>query len=314
MNDTRQPGVVIRRVGPEAADAVTAVVLAAFGDRPELDPPAEAVSETVESITTGLAERGGLLATLDGRPVGSVLFRPSAEGMLLRRFGVVPQAQRAGVAGALVDAALAASTGHRAVQVLAREELPATVGFWERHGFRVSARRSPYLDLRRDLPTRWEVPDAEAMRELGRRLAQALAPGDLVVLAGELGAGKTTLTQGLGEGLGVRGGVTSPTFVIARVHPSEVGGPDLVHVDAYRLGGIEELDDLDLDTSLADSVTVVEWGAGLAEGLADTRLEVTLTRALATDLDDARPEVGVDVGQDDEPLDPRTVTAQWVLR
>ena len=80
----------------------------------------------------------------------------------------------------------------------------------------------------------------------------------------------------------MRGAVTSPTFVIARVHPSLVGGPDLVHVDAYRLGGIDELDDLDLDTSLDDAVTVVEWGAGLAEGLAESRLEITITRALAT--------------------------------
>ena len=87
------------------------------------------------------------------------------------------------------------------------------------------------------------------------------------MLTGELGAGKTTFTQGLGTGLRVRGGVTSPTFVIARVHPSLVEGPDLVHVDAYRLGGLDELDDLDLDASLDDAVTVVEWGAGLAEGL-----------------------------------------------
>ena len=86
------------------------------------------------------------------------------------------------------------------------------------------------------------------------------------MLTGELGAGKTTFTQGLGEGLGVRGAVTSPTFVIARVHPSEVGGPALVHVDAYRLGGIDELDDLDLDASLDEAVTVVEWGTGIAEG------------------------------------------------
>ena len=112
--------------------------------------------------------------------------------------------------------------------------------------------------------------------------------GDVVVLTGELGAGKTTLTQGMGVGLGVRGDVTSPTFVIARVHPSLVGGPDLVHVDAYRLGGIAELDDLDLDTSLDEAVTVVEWGAGLAEGLAESRLEITITRALADEATDAR--------------------------
>jgi tRNA threonylcarbamoyladenosine biosynthesis protein TsaE len=104
-----------------------------------------------------------------------------------------------------------------------------------------------------------------------------MSAGDLVVLTGGLGAGKTTITQGLAEGVGVRGPITSPTFVIARVHPSVIGGPALVHVDAYRLGGFAELDDLDLDTSLEESVTVVEWGHGLAEDLADDRLEVTLS-------------------------------------
>jgi tRNA threonylcarbamoyladenosine biosynthesis protein TsaE len=113
-------------------------------------------------------------------------------------------------------------------------------------------------------------------RALGRALGRLLRPGDLVVLTGDLGAGKTTLTQGIGDGLGVRGAVTSPTFVIARVHPSLVGGPDLVHVDAYRLAGLDELDDLDLDTTLEDSVTVVEWGHGLAEDLTDDRVEVVL--------------------------------------
>ena len=117
---------------------------------------------------------------------------------------------------------------------------------------------------------------ADDTRAWGRRLGSVLRPGDLVVLTGGLGAGKTTLTQGLGEGLGVRGPITSPTFVIARVHPSLVGGPALVHVDAYRLGGFAELDDLDLDASLEESVTVVEWGHGLAEDLADDRLEVVL--------------------------------------
>lgn len=120
------------------------------------------------------------------------------------------------------------------------------------------------------------LPDAEATFDLGRRLGGLLRAGDLVVLTGGLGAGKTTLTRGLGEGLGVRGPVTSPTFVISRIHPSLVGGPELVHVDAYRLGGAAELDDLDLDADLEDAVTVVEWGAGLVEGLAEDRLEVTL--------------------------------------
>ncbi|MBD2897224.1 tRNA threonylcarbamoyladenosine biosynthesis protein TsaE [Actinomadura sp. RB99] len=122
------------------------------------------------------------------------------------------------------------------------------------------------------------VPTDRDMRELGVRLAGLLRAGDLLVMTGHLGAGKTTLTQGIGEGLKVRGPVTSPTFVIARLHPSLAGGPPLVHVDAYRLGGFAELDDLDLDASLAESVTIVEWGEGLAEGLADDRLEVIISR------------------------------------
>jgi tRNA threonylcarbamoyladenosine biosynthesis protein TsaE len=119
------------------------------------------------------------------------------------------------------------------------------------------------------------------MRELGRRLAAVLRAGDLVLLSGELGAGKTTLTQGIGAGLGVRGAVTSPTFVIARLHPPLDEGPALVHVDAYRLGSLAELDDLDLDTSLDESVTVVEWGEGRAEALSTDRLEVVLHRPRA---------------------------------
>jgi tRNA threonylcarbamoyladenosine biosynthesis protein TsaE len=138
---------------------------------------------------------------------------------------------------------------------------------------------------------------AEQMRVLGRRLASVLRAGDLVILTGPLGAGKTTLTQGIGEGLGVRGPITSPTFVIARVHPSlassgaRAGGgsdggagfpvagrlrPALVHADAYRLGNALELDDLDLDADTATSVTVVEWGEGLAEDLAENRLQITI--------------------------------------
>ena len=105
-----------------------------------------------------------------------------------------------------------------------------------------------------------------------------MARGDLLILTGDLGAGKTTLTQGLGEGLRVRGDVTSPTFVISRVHPSLVGGPALVHVDAYRLGDEAELDDLDIDAFVDDSVTVVEWGEGIAEGLAADYLRVHLSR------------------------------------
>ena len=125
---------------------------------------------------------------------------------------------------------------------------------------------------------RLAVPGAAQMRLLGNRLAGLLRAGDLVVLAGSLGAGKTTLVQGLGEGLAVRGPVTSPTFVIARVHPSLRGGPDLVHADAYRLGSRLEVDDLDLDADLDHSVTVVEWGEGMVENLAPGYLRVTIDR------------------------------------
>ena len=122
---------------------------------------------------------------------------------------------------------------------------------------------------------RIRLADAEATQAWGRHVAAHLRVGDLLVLTGDLGAGKTTFTRGLGEGLGVRGAVTSPTFVIARRHPGRDGGLDLLHVDAYRLSGPGEVDDLDLD--LDGAVTVVEWGAGRVEHLADSRLEITFT-------------------------------------
>jgi tRNA threonylcarbamoyladenosine biosynthesis protein TsaE len=137
---------------------------------------------------------------------------------------------------------------------------------------------------------RLEVPTAAEMRALGGRLAGLLRRGDLVVLTGDLGAGKTTLTQGLGAALGVRGRVCSPTFVISRIHPSEVGGPALVHADTYRMADAAEVADLDLDESMPDSITVVEWGAGLVEALSTDRLELVLSR---------RAERPVDADPDD---------------
>jgi len=159
------------------------------------------------------------------------------------------------------------------------------------------------------------VPTAARMGALGRRLAPLLRAGDLIVLNGQLGAGKTTLVRGIGEGLDVRGPVTSPTFVIARIHPPLGGGPALVHVDAYRLSSPAEVDDLDLDADLDRSVTVVEWGGGLVEGLATDWLDVTIGRpepVLATGLDTVsepgpagQPGVG---GPPDSGDEPRTVT------
>ncbi len=152
----------------------------------------------------------------------------------------------------------------------------------------------------------WQLADPEATRELGTRLAAVLRAGDLVVLTGDLGAGKTTLTQGIGAGLGVRGQVASPTFIIARAHPSLGDGPDLVHVDAYRLESLAEVDALDLDSSLEDSVTVVEWGEGMVEDLAEDRLEVHV----------ARPRGGLAPGDEVADAGTRTVTiracgARW---
>lgn len=146
------------------------------------------------------------------------------------------------------------------------------------------------------------LPDLAATRSLARVLAAELRAGDLVVLTGELGAGKTTFTRALGQALGVRGSVISPTFVLARIHPNDPdgprpGGPDLVHVDAYRLGSVEEVDDLDLEATQDRAVTVVEWGRGLVEHLAESRLELTLERATG----EAAPMVEGD--EDDE--DPR---------
>lgn len=123
---------------------------------------------------------------------------------------------------------------------------------------------------------RVEIPDTAAMEAFGRELGADLRAGDLVVMTGPLGAGKTTLTRGLGAGLGVRGPVQSPTFVLARTHPSLVGGPPLVHVDAYRLGTPELLDDLDLD--FAHAVVVVEWGAGLLDDVAESWLDIVIER------------------------------------
>ena len=134
----------------------------------------------------------------------------------------------------------------------------------------------------------WErefhVGSAAETQALAARLGRILRAGDLVVLSGELGAGKTTFTQGLGEGLGVRPGIISPTFVLVRSHPSMNGGPDLVHVDAYRLGSEGEIDDIDLENTLDEAVTVVEWGRGRVEHLSDSWLDISLVRPTGADL------------------------------
>lgn len=132
------------------------------------------------------------------------------------------------------------------------------------------------------------LASAEDTEDFGRALAAELAPGDLVILDGPLGAGKTVLARGIAAGLGVRGPVTSPTYVIAREHPAGDGGVPMVHVDAYRLGdgphALDELDALDLDTDLEEAVVVVEWGEGLVERLASRHLLIRLRRDPDTDI------------------------------
>ena len=176
----------------------------------------------------------------------------------------------------------AAEEAARADGALDLRVVPADPGPWEAAGF------APLHPGSRELvrPLAVALPDPAATRALGERLAGVVRAGDLLVLSGPLGAGKTTLTAGLGAALGVRGAVTSPTFVLARVHR---GPLPLVHVDAYRLrdaaaeGSALDLDDLDLDAALEDAVTVVEWGEGLVERLAESHLAVLLDRPAGTE-------------------------------
>jgi len=143
------------------------------------------------------------------------------------------------------------------------------------------------------------VASTDEMGALGARLAAVLRAGDLVVLTGPLGAGKTTLARGLGAALGARGQVSSPTFVLARTHPT-AAGPDLVHVDAYRLSDPVELDDLDLDWDA--SIVVVEWGRGFVDGISDSVLDVEIVRATGSGV-----EIDDDLDPDDVPDEPRRV-------
>lgn len=275
---------VVSVATPEDAPGMVEVIHAAFGARPPLDPPSTAADENPQSVRDQLAAGGGIYATVDGEPAGSILLHPVPDrpGLLTwHRVSVHPSYQRHGIATAMVDAALdyAAELGYVSVELFAREEITELIGFWQHRGFVVDRSAPHGVILTRDLPVVLDVPTAEQMQDLGARLAELLQPGDLIIATGDLGAGKTTLTQGIGRGLDSEGAVISPTFVLSRIHASRSNRPSLVHVDAYRLSSAEELDDLDLDASAADAVTVVEWGAGLAEDLAEHRLEIDIRRS-----------------------------------
>ncbi|ONI68802.1 tRNA (adenosine(37)-N6)-threonylcarbamoyltransferase complex ATPase subunit type 1 TsaE [Kribbella sp. ALI-6-A] len=273
----------------EHVDEIVTVIHHAFSNRRTLDPPSTALTENATTVGAAVGAYGGLLARIDGEPAGAMLFTVDGDVLELRRVSVNPRFQGRGVASAMVGCAEEAARrrGLGRVRLVARVELPETLEFWRRRGYSIVAREGQNLIHAKAMPIELVVPTAEEMQAIAEEVAGQLRAGDVLVLSGDLGAGKTTFTQGLGAGLKVRGDITSPTFVISRVHPSLVGGPALVHVDAYRLGGIAELDDLDLDASLEDAVTVVEWGHGLAETLAPDRLDLTITRG-DDDVDETR--------------------------
>lgn len=290
------------RATAEHAAGMFEVIHAAFGARPPLDPPSTADAETAETVSAALAQGTGVYATVAGRPAGAIIIERAhddGDGRtgVLRRVSVHPDFQRHGIASAMIIEAelLAAELGCVRLELFARGEFPELIGYWQHRGFTI-ARQVPYgVILGRPLPRRIVVPTADDMTALGAALARKLRAGDVIIATGDLGAGKTTLTQGIGEGLGAAGPIISPTFVLSRIHHSDSGRPDLVHVDAYRLSGADELEDLDLEETLDRSVTVVEWGENVAEVLSPDRLEITVLRS-ADPTDDTRTVLITGVG------------------
>lgn len=274
----------LRMVEPQASDAaaICALIVEAFGSRPPVEPPPPALTESPAKVAEALAGGFGVLALVEDQPAGVVIVSVDGPMAGIHRVSVRPGFQRLGIASAMVEVALELlpARGVAGVELIARLEFPRVVDWWQRQGFAEVQRDGTSLTLARQLAVRKAAPTAEDTTELGRRLAGLVHAGDVIIASGDLGAGKTTFAQGLGAGLGVTGRITSPTFVLSRVHPAAVGGPRLVHVDAYRLGSFAELEDLDLELSLDDSVTLVEWGGGIAEGLASNYLELDIRRSL----------------------------------
>lgn len=270
----------LRLAEPADAPEWLDVIRDAFSARRPVDPPADALADTVEDIVRVLSAGYGVGVDVDGELAGCLLLVPGESSVTLRRVSVRPRHSRHGIAGIMVRAALdfAADLGATRAELVARAEFPELVNWWRGHGFEVVDRDGHELLMARDVPRLITIPTADDMQQFGRNLAGLLRAGDVLILSGELGAGKTTLAQGIGEGLGVAGPIISPTFVISRVHEATGDGPRLVHVDAYRLGDGAELADIDLDASLPTSVTLVEWGAGKAEWLSRDRLEIRIER------------------------------------
>jgi tRNA threonylcarbamoyladenosine biosynthesis protein TsaE len=290
MTDS-EPIPTFYRARPEHAAGMVEVIHAAFGARPPLKPPSTADAETEASVVAALAAGTGVYAEVDGRPAGAIIIARTdgSPAATLRRVSVHPDFQRHGIASAMVEESklLAAQLGCTRVELFARIEFPELIGYWQHRGFTVIADAPHGVILGRAVPRLVTVPTADEMHALGARIARSLQGGDVIIASGDLGAGKTTLTQGIGHGLGVKEPVISPTFVLSRIHPGDELHPDLVHVDAYRLSDSAELEDLDLVESMDRSVTVVEWGEGLAEVLSPDRLEIMVLRS-ADPTDDTR--------------------------
>lgn len=270
---------------PAEAGEIVEVIHAAFGARPEIGPPPAALRETEESVRQMLDAGFGVVARVDGQIAGVVLVGvQEADGVPTtvhwRRVSTHPDHQRLGIASAMIETAeeLSALRGALWAQLDVRVEYPGLLAWWRRAGYTPMSRGDRLIRVGRELPVTFEVPTAEQMQELGAWVARLVRPGDVIIASGDLGAGKTTFTQGLGAGLGVAEAVTSPTFVLSRIHPGAGEGPDLVHVDAYRLGDGAEVDDLDLDATAEGAVTVIEWGQGVAEHLSPDRLEISIER------------------------------------
>lgn len=242
-------------------------------DQPELIE-LDAHDLSAVEVFTGDPAPGGCWVGVraQGRILGVAGWTSTPAGVRLLGPHLAPEQQQ--WASALISAVeeLAAATIGQPALIEARAVTPAEVAV-----LRVEGYRGEPPVLVRSLPVLVDVPTTAAMQDLGRHLATHLRAGDLVIATGDLGAGKTTLTQGIAAGLGVAEPVTSPTFVLSRIHPGGQGRPDLVHVDAYRLLDADEIDDIDLD--LHTSVTVIEWGAGIAEHLSDHRLEIDIRRS-----------------------------------
>jgi tRNA threonylcarbamoyladenosine biosynthesis protein TsaE len=284
------PDLVLSVASADDASGMVEVISAAFGARPPLDPPSTAMAETPASVARAIAAGGGIFATVDRQPAGALIITDRGNRMAsFQRVCVHPSFQRHGIASAMVNAAqeFAAELGFEEVEVFARDEFQQLIQFWQHRQFTERRTEPSGVVLGKKLPVLLEVPTADAMQRLGEQLALVLRRGDVVIASGDLGAGKTTLTQGIGRGLGTVGPIISPTFVISRVHDSVDERPGLVHVDAYRLTSAAEVDDLDLDAHLDSSVTVVEWGEGMAESLSEHRLEIHIRRRVGAE-DDSR--------------------------